>query len=311
MLALQNLGHADRRGLGLGDCPHPFPTEDDPVRVSFELFPPRNDAAEVPLWTAIDRLAGLSPAFFSVTYGAGGSTRDCTHRMVDSIQARTSIPAAAHLTCVDATCTETDGVARAYWQGGIRHIVALRGDPRPDGTAREGYGNADSLVAGLRRLHPFEISVAAYPETHPGAASADSDLDALKRKADAGACRAITQFCFDLDAFERFLERTERAGIRIPIVPGILPIADIGRTTSFAARCGAAMPESVRRRFEGLDHSAAQEAAAIDLAIEQCLRLRRLGLSQFHFYTLNRAALVLPVCEALGLTAAAEPPVKQ
>ena len=259
------------------------------------------------IWETIGRLAPVRPAFVSVTYGAGGSTRERTHNLVTEIQARTGIPAAAHLTCVDATRVDIDAIAESYWQAGIRHIVALRGDPKGGvGQAYDptpgGYAYADALVAGLRRLHPFEISVAAYPEVHPRAASAQADLDALRRKVDAGATRAITQFLFDTDAFARFTDRAAKAGIKIPIVPGILPVTNVARTTEFAKACGARIPEWVRRQFHGLDDDpATRQLVASLIATEQCRALYGHGVRHFHFYTLNCAELVRGICHSLGL----------
>jgi methylenetetrahydrofolate reductase (NADPH) len=285
------------------------------ISVSFEFFPPKTPAIESQVWETIDRLAPIRPDFISVTYGAGGSTRERTHRLVTEIQARNGIKAAAHLTCVDATQSEIDTVAEAYWAAGIRHLVALRGDPK-GGLGQTyvptpgGYPHADALVAGLRRLHPFEISVAAYPETHPQAASAASDLDALRRKVDAGATRAITQFFFDTDAFARFLERADAARIGIPIVPGILPVTNVARATEFAKACGARIPDWIRRQFDGLDDDpATRQLVATVIAVEQCRALYGLGIRHFHFYTLNRAELARAICHSLGVRpeAAARP----
>jgi methylenetetrahydrofolate reductase (NADPH) len=277
------------------------------IRVSFEFFPPKTEAMEAQLWRAVETLAPVRPEFMSVTYGAGGSTRERTHAVVTRIQNGLGIPAAAHLTCVDATRGEIDSIADAYWQAGIRHIVALRGDP-PGGIAGRyeptegGYAYANELVAGLKALHPFEISVGAYPECHPQALSAADDLVALKRKVDAGASRAITQFFFDPTAYARFLERTQRAGIAVPIVPGILPLTNFARAADMAKSCGAHVPAELRSRFEGLeDNPAARHAVAASVAAEQCRALYALGVRHFHFYTLNRAELVLGICQELGV----------
>jgi methylenetetrahydrofolate reductase (NADPH) len=293
----------------LTTLPHLDGIESGDIRVSFEFFPPKSEAMETQLWDAIRRLAPVGPAFVSVTYGAGGSTRERTHGLVTRIQGETGIPAAAHLTCVNATCGEIDQIADAYWQAGIRHIVALRGDP-PGGLGQVyqptpgGYAYADGLVTGLRKLHPFEISVAAYPETHPQATSPAADLDALKRKVDAGATRAVTQFFFDVDAYERFLERAEKAGIGVPIVPGILPLANFANASKMAAACGAAIPDWVRRQFDGLDDDpTTRQLVATTVAVELCRALYGLGVRQFHFYTLNRAELVLGICHMLGVRA--------
>jgi methylenetetrahydrofolate reductase (NADPH) len=282
------------------------------IKISFEFFPPKTEAMERQLWEAIETLAPLRPAFTSVTYGAGGSTRERTHAIVARIQNEIGIPSAAHLTCVNATRDEIDAIAEAYWQAGIRHIVALRGDP-PGGIdgvfipTPGGYAYANELVEGLLRLHPFEISVAAYPETHPQAPSAAFDLDALKRKIDAGATRAITNFFFDAVYYEKFLERACKAGITVPILPGILPLTNFAHAAKMAKSCGAQIPEAVRREFEGLDDDpAARHAAAAKVAIAQCRDLHALGVRQFHFYTLNRAELVLGICHQLGIESQTE-----
>lgn len=284
------------------------------LSVSFEFFPPKTEKMEASLWRSIERLAPLGPAFVSVTYGAGGSTRARTHATVARIQQETGLAAAAHLTCVGATRAEIDEVARSYWQAGIRHIVALRGDPpvAADGSGGlggrgyvphpGGYPFATELVAGLRQVADFEISVAAYPEVHPEAASAEADLDNLKRKIDAGASRAITQFFFDNATFLRFLEKARAAGITVPIVPGILPITNFGKTVSFAGSCGASIPSWFAKTFEGLDDDPeTRQLVAATVAARQCLELYEQGLRHFHFYTLNRAELVVAVCHLLGL----------
>ena len=278
-----------------------------PIAVSFEFFPPKSEAMERQLWHAVETLAPAAPAFMSVTYGAGGSTRERTHAVVSRIQNEVGLQAAAHLTCVNATRDEIDAIADAYWQAGIRHIVALRGDP-PGGISGDyvptpgGYAYANELVAGLHRLHPFEISVASYPECHPQAASSEADLDALKRKIDAGATRAITQFFFDSTRYARFLERARKAGITVPIVPGILPLTNFARAAEMAKSCGAHIPDVVAIQFAGLDGDAdARHRTATKVAIDQCNDLCELGIRQFHFYTLNRAELVLDICRALGI----------
>jgi methylenetetrahydrofolate reductase (NADPH) len=277
------------------------------IAVSFEFFPPKTEAMEVQLWSAIETLAPVKPAFMSVTYGAGGSTRERTHAVVTRIQNDVRLPAAAHLTCVNATRPEIDAIADAYWQAGIRHIVALRGDP-PGGIGGDyvptpgGYAYANELVAGLSSLHPFEISVAAYPEIHPQAKSPDEDLDALKRKIDAGATRAITQFFFSPNCYARFVERALKAGITAPIVPGILPLTNFARATDMAKSCGAEMPAAIHAKFDGLDDDpAARQEMATELATELCQDLHTFGVRQFHFYTLNRAELVLGICRRLGV----------
>ena len=277
-----------------------------PIAVSFEFFPPKTAEMEERLWAAIRRLAPLSPHFVSVTYGAGGSTRERTHNTVKRILGETALVPAAHLTCVAATRAEIDAVARAYWQAGVRHIVALRGDA-PEGAGRyaphpSGYGYAADLVAGLKRIADFEVSVAAYPETHPEAASPEADLDNLKRKIDAGASRAITQFFFEDGAFLRFVERARRAGISVPIVPGILPVTNFQQVVKFAAACGAAVPAWLARLFDGLDDDPdTRRLVAATVAAEQCRRLHAEGVSEFHFYTLNRADLTYAICHILGL----------
>jgi methylenetetrahydrofolate reductase (NADPH) len=277
------------------------------IAVSFEFFPPKTEAMERQLWEAVETLAPVAPSFMSVTYGAGGSTRERTHAVVTRIQNEIGIPAAAHLTCVNATREEIDAIADAYWEAGIRHIVALRGDP-PGGIGGQylptpgGYAYANELVAGLRALHPFEISVAAYPECHPQAADAGNDLDALKRKIDAGASRAITQFFFDVDCYADFLDRADKVGITVPIVPGILPLTNFARAAEMAKSCGASMPAAIGERFAGLDDDpAARQKVATEIALEQCRALHALGVRNFHFYTLNRADLVLGICRSLGL----------
>jgi methylenetetrahydrofolate reductase (NADPH) len=276
--------------------------------VSFEFFPPKTDKMEETLWSAIQTLLPLKPRFVSVTYGAGGSTRERTHHTVARIVAETAIQAAAHLTCVEASKAEIEEIARAYWAAGVRHIVALRGDPPSEGAKfvphPEGYRNAADLVAGLTAIHPFEISVAAYPECHPEAASAESDLANLKAKFDAGATRAITQFFFSPEAYFRFCDKARAAGIKGEIVPGILPVSNVAQTRKFAGMCGAEIPAWMDRLFEGLDdHPAARQLVAATIAAEMCRRLYAGGVRQFHFYTLNRAELSFAICHLLGLRA--------
>jgi len=276
------------------------------IRVSFEFFPPADAAMESTLWQSVQRLAPLSPHFVSVTYGADGSTRDRTHQLVSRIQRETSLTGAPHLTCVGATREEVLEVARQYWREGIRHIVALRGDA-PQGATQyephpEGYAYASDLVAGLRSVADFDISVAAYPETHPEAPSAEADLENLRKKIDAGASRAITQFFFDTDDYLRFRDRCVAAGIHVSIVPGILPITRFPQVTRFAARCGAKIPSWLAERFAGLDDDPeTRRLIAANVAIEQVSRLRHHGVDEFHFYTLNRAELTYAICHALGL----------
>jgi len=277
------------------------------IEVSFEFFPPKSQKMEDALWGAIRRLEPMQPDFVSVTYGAGGSTRERTHSTVSRLVKETLIVPAAHLTCVNASRDEVDRVARDYWQAGVRHVVALRGDPPAGpGTRYEphsnGYQNAASLVAGLKRLAKFEISVAAYPESHPESPSVEADIENLKAKVDAGANRAITQFFFDNAKYLRFLDKVRAAGINVPIVPGIVPIHNFKQVASFAERTGASMPAWMARRFEGLDDDAATASlVAAAVAAEQVLDLVDHGIRHFHFYTLNRADLVYAICHLLGL----------
>ena len=276
------------------------------INVSFEFFPPGDAAMEATLWRSVERLRPLAPKFVSVTYGADGSTRVRTHEVVSRIQSETSLTGAPHLTCVGASRGEVLDIARQYWHQGIRHIVALRGDP-PQGAVRyephpDGFAYAADLVAGLRGVADFEISVAAYPETHPEAPSPQFDLDNLKRKLDAGASRAITQFFFDTDAFLRFRDQCAAAGIRAPIVPGILPITRFERVRRIAERCRTRIPQWLAERFAGLeDDPETRRLIAASVAIEQVKTLERHGVCDFHFYTLNRAELTYAICHTLGL----------
>ncbi|HUZ73230.1 MAG TPA: methylenetetrahydrofolate reductase [NAD(P)H] [Stellaceae bacterium] len=279
--------------------------------VSFEFFPPKTAEMEATLWQTVQRLAPLLPDFVSVTYGAGGTTRARTHATVRRIRDETRLEPAAHLTCVGAARAEIDAVARAYWGAGVRHLVALRGDP-PAGAGAyrphpDGYADAADLVAGLKRVAPFEISVAAYPETHPEARDAAADLDNLKRKIDAGAGRAITQFFFDADAYLRFRDRdrARAAGIAVAIVPGILPVTNFAQVQKFAAACGASLPPWLPPLFAGLDDDPdTRRLVAASVAAEQCRRLRAEGIDAFHFYTLNRADLIVAICRMIGVRAA-------
>lgn len=277
------------------------------LSVSFEFFPPKTEEMERSLWDAIGRLAPLSPSFVSVTYGAGGSTRERTHATVRRVLAETSLVPAAHLTCVAAGCAEVDDVIRAYWEAGVRHIVALRGDPLSGiGTRYEphpaGYANAAALVAGIKRIGDFEVSVSAYPEKHPDSPTEAADIDMLASKVDAGATRAITQFFFQNDVYFRYLERVRARGIDIPIVPGILPVQNFRQTTRFAERCGASVPRWLAERFDGLDDDpATRKLIAAAVAAEQVLDLLDHGITNFHFYTMNRADLVYAICHLLGL----------
>jgi methylenetetrahydrofolate reductase (NADPH) len=281
------------------------------ISVSFEFFPPNDAQMEATLWNSVQRLAPLAPQFVSVTYGADGSTRERTHKLITRIQHETALTAAPHLTCIDAPRAEILAIARQYWDEGIRHIVALRGDP-PKDAARyvphpQGFAYASDLVAGLKSVANFDISVAAYPEVHPEAASAQFDLDNLARKIDAGASRAITQFFYDSDAFLRFRDQCARAGIAASIVPGILPITRFPQVCAFAARCGASIPNWLKERFAGLDEDAeTRRLIAAAVAIEQVETLVRHGVREFHFYTLNRAELSYAICHALGVRVPAE-----
>jgi len=275
--------------------------------VSFEFFPPKNEAMELTLWQSIERLAPLCPSFVSVTYGAGGSTRERTHATLARILAETSLCPAAHLTCVAATRQEVDAVVRAYRDAGIRHIVALRGDPVEGPGTRYvphpgGYPNAAKLTEAIARSGDFAISVAAYPEKHPESATVAADIDMLKRKVDAGATRAITQFFFDNDVYERYVERVRAAGISVPIVPGIVPVHNFKLVSGFAARCGASVPDWLAAQFEGLDDDpATRQLVAAAVAAEQVYDLVERGVTDFHFYTMNRADLVYATCHLLGM----------
>jgi len=279
---------------------------DDKPSVSFEFFPPHSEKMETTMWQSIDRLAVLEPSFVSVTYGADGSTRERTHNAVERIIRNTDLTAVPHLTCVGASRGEIDDIAREYWDMGIRHLVALRGDapkdadhyvPHPDG-----YAYAADLVDGLKQVADFDVSVAAYPEVHPEAPDAAFDLDNLKRKLDAGASRAITQFFFDTRVFLDFRDRCAAAGIDAPIVPGILPITRFPQLTKFAAACGASVPDWLHEWFAGLDDDAqTRQMIAASVAINQVRRLQAEGITEFHFYTLNRSELAYAICHALGV----------
>ncbi|HEY2783291.1 MAG TPA: methylenetetrahydrofolate reductase [Steroidobacteraceae bacterium] len=281
----------------------------DPA-VSFEFFPPGDEAMAQQLWQSVQRLAPLRPSFVSVTYGADGSTRTRTHEFVQRVQRETDLRVAPHLTCVGASRQEVLDIARVYWEQGVRHLVALRGDapaanlsaegryrPHPDG-----FAYASDLVSGLRQVGNFEMSVAAYPEGHPESGGLEAELDNLKRKVDAGARRAITQFFFETDLFLRYRDRCAAAGIDANIVPGILPITRFPQLLRFAARCGASVPDWLRSRFDGLDDDPdTRRMIAANVAIEQVQRLRQHGVDEFHFYTLNRAELAYAICHALGI----------
>ncbi len=287
-------------------APLPVRQPENLLKISFEFFPPRNEKMERDLWDAVKRLEPLAPKFVSVTYGAGGSTRERTHNTVARITEETSLAAAAHLTCVSATREEVDDVARRYWDAGIRHIVALRGDaPEGEDTYTPhpgGYAYAADLVTGLKKVADFEVSVAAYPETHPTASSADADLDNLKRKIDAGAIRAITQYFFDGDVYLRFMDRVHAAGVNVPVVPGILPVTNFAQVRKFSAMCGTSVPQWMADLFKGLDDDPqTRKLVAATVAAEQCRMLQANGVNEFHFYTLNRADLAYAISHILGL----------
>jgi methylenetetrahydrofolate reductase (NADPH) len=291
-----------------------------PLKLSFEFFPPKTDVAEARFWETLHKLAPLKPRFVSVTYGAGGSTRERTLRMVGRIKAESGVDAAAHLTCVGASRVEVDAVVEGYGEAGVTRIVALRGDP-PAGVGApfephpEGYRNAAELVAGIRRIGDFDISVAAYPERHPQSPDWQADIDNLKRKLDAGAARAITQMFFDNDDYRRFVDRARAAGISAPIVPGIQPIHNFKQISGFASRSGATIPPWIAERFEGLGEDAETHAlVASAVAAEQVLELVDEGVTEFHFYTLNRSPLVLALARLLGVRPAeraVQPPFSQ
>lgn len=288
-----------------------FANLDGDIGVSFEFFPPKTEKMEAQLWDTFRTLEPLGPRFVSVTYGAGGSTRERTHATVARIAAESAVPPAAHLTCVEASREEIDMVARAYWEAGVRHIVALRGDVpggAPYRAHAQGYANAAELVAGLKAVAPFDISVAAYPEVHPEADCPQTDLDNLKRKLDAGATRAITQFFFSPEAFLRFRDAAAAAGIDAPIIPGILPVSNVSQTRRMADMCGAAIPAWMISLFDGLDDlPSARQLVAATIAAELCRRLYAGGVRDFHFYTLNRAELSYAICHLLGLRPPAAP----
>jgi methylenetetrahydrofolate reductase (NADPH) len=280
------------------------------IQVSFEFFPPKTEKMEETLWESVKTLEPLAPRFVSVTYGAGGSTRERTHATVARIVRETSIPTAAHLTCVSATREEVDAIARSYWDVGVRHIVAIRGDPPEQGAKfvphPGGYANAAELVAGLKKVAPFEISVAAFPECHPDSPNVTADLDNLKRKVDAGANRATTQFFFDPECFFRYQDAVAAAGIDIEILPGIMPVTNFAAINRMAAMNGTSVPDWVGRLFEGLDDlPAARQLVAATIAAELCAQLYAGGVRHFHFYTLNRAELSYAICHLLGVRAKA------
>ncbi len=280
--------------------------EDKPIRVSFEFSPPRTDEAEEQLWRAIRRLEPLAPAFVSVTYGAGGSTRERTHATVKRIVQETSLLPAAHLTCVSSPRSEIDEIARSYWDAGVRHIVALRGDmPEMSGPFTphaDGYASTPEMIEGIRRVAPFEISVSCYPERHPDSPSRDHDLALLRRKIDAGASRAIAQFCFDSELIARMRDRAAAQGVAVPIIPGMMPTTNFKGVARMAQRCGARMPEWLTRLYDGLDNDLeSRRIIAAAVMAEQVAELHRLGFDQFHFYTLNQSDLTYAACRVLGL----------
>jgi methylenetetrahydrofolate reductase (NADPH) len=280
------------------------------IQLSFEFFPPKTEKMADTLWESIQTLAPLAPRFVSVTYGAGGSTRERTHATVERILNETGLTPAAHLTCVAASREEIDAVARDYWDLGVRNIVALRGDAPEAGTKYaphpQGYSNAAELVAGLKQVAPFDISVAAYPEIHPDSSDRAFDLDNLKRKVDAGADRAITQFFFSADCFFRFRDEAAAAGIEVEFVPGILPVSNVATTRRFAQACGATIPQWLDDLFVGLeDLPSARQLIAATVAAELCGQLYAGGVRHFHFYTLNRAELSYAICHLLGVRAKA------
>jgi methylenetetrahydrofolate reductase (NADPH) len=283
-----------------------------PLNLSFEFSPPKSAAMEEKLWATIRRLEPLAPDFVSVTYGAGGSTRDRTHRTVARIASETNLKPAAHLTCVGASCGEVDDVMRAYWDAGVRHIVALRGDP-PAGEGGyhphpQGYAYASDLVAGAQRIAPFEISVAVYPERHPDSAGWDIEIDNFKRKLDAGATRGVTQFFFEADAYLRFRDRLAAAGVSAPITVGVMPVTNVAGIKKMSAMCGATVPDWFESLFDGLDQDpATRQLVAAATAAELCTRLSNEGVKDFHFYTLNRADLVMAICRMLGIKTPAPP----
>jgi methylenetetrahydrofolate reductase (NADPH) len=301
-----SLGPIARAGFGGAARPN----------VSFEFSPPKTPEAEEVLWEAIRRLEPLGPSFVSVTYGAGGSTRDRTHRTVLRMLKETTLRPAAHLTCVEASRAEVDEVIRDYWDAGIRHIVALRGDPPGQiGGAyhprTDGYSNATELTAGIRAVGDFEVSVGLYPHVHPESPSIDHDIDVLKAKIDAGATRAITQFFFDLDSYLRFMDRVRRAGVTIPISPGIMPVTNFKGLKKMSGPIGIELPAWLGNLFEGLDKDPeTRRLLACSVATEMCARLAEEGFSDFHFYTLNRADLTYAICRVLGVREP-DPPAKE
>ena len=310
-MASASLNLADARALLLSPLGPVARAGDNanPVRVSFEFFPPKTDVAEQNLWQAIRRLEPLNPAFVSVTYGAGGSTRERTHRTVQRMLTETTLKPAAHLTCVEASRAEVDEVIESYKAIGVNHIVALRGDP-PGASGiggayqprADGYANATELTAAITRVGGFDVTVGAYPERHPESPSIEHDIDVLKAKIDAGATRAVSQFFFDIDAFLRFRDRVRAAGVNIPLLPGIMPVSNFTGLQRMSAACGASIPQWLANHFDGLDDDPdTRKLLAASVAAETCARLQEEGFSDFHFYTLNRADLVYAICRVLGV----------
>ena len=287
-----------------------FPRETNQLNISFEFFPPKTPEMEQKLWDSIQILQPMHPTFVSVTYGAGGTTRERTHHTVRKIVDETSLKPAAHLTCVGASRDEVDQVARDYWAAGVRHIVALRGDPaaNADGTAGtyqphpQGYQHSCDLVAGLKKIADFDITVGAYPEKHPESDSFQTDIDILKRKIDAGATRAITQYFFDVEHYFRFIERLRQQGVTIPVIPGLLPVTNVAQLKKFSQLCGASVPSWLMGLFDGLDNEPLKRnAVAVSVAAEQARQLIGFGVKDIHFYTLNRADLTGAICHLLGI----------
>ena len=310
-MASASLNLADARALLLSPLGPVARAGDNanPVRVSFEFFPPKTDVAEQNLWQAIRRLEPLNPAFVSVTYGAGGSTRERTHRTVQRMLTETTLKPAAHLTCVEASRAEVDEVIESYKAIGVNHIVALRGDP-PGASGiggayqprADGYANATELTAAITRVGGFDVTVGAYPERHPESPSIEHDIDVLKAKIDAGATRAVSQFFFDIDAFLRFRDRVRAAGVNIPLLPGIMPVSNFAGLQRMCGSCGASIPQWLANHFDGLDDDPdTRKLLAASVAAETCARLQEEGFSDFHFYTLNRADLVYAICRVLGV----------
>lgn len=278
------------------------------INVSFEFFPPKSEKMAETLWATVERLAPVAPSFVSVTYGAGGSTRERTHKTVERILKETDLRPAAHLTCVGSPREEVDGIVKDYWDMGVRHLVALRGDPlegigEPYAPHPEGYAYASDLVAGIKKIGNFDVSVSGYPERHPESSGWDMEIENLKRKVDAGADRIITQYFFDNDIFDAYRERLDAAGITIPVVPGILPIQNFQQTKVFSGKCGTSIPEWLERRFAGLDEDAeTRKLVGAAVAYEQIMDLVDRGITDFHFYTMNRAELTYALCHMLGMS---------